>query len=74
MRGMCACLNLWAPGGSDERNVCMFKFMGDRGSKVVKVLRYKAEGRWFDPRWCHWNFSLILILLIALWPWGRLSL
>jgi len=16
------------------------------------------EGRWFDPRWCHWNFSL----------------
>jgi hypothetical protein len=25
---------------------------------VVKVLRYKSEGRWFDPRWCHWNFSL----------------
>jgi len=19
---------------------------------------YKSEGRWFDPRWCHWNFSL----------------
>jgi len=31
---------------------------GDRGSTVVKVLRYKSEGRWFDPRWCHWNFSL----------------
>jgi len=28
-----------------------------RGSTVVKVLRYKSEGRWFDPRWCHWNFS-----------------
>ena len=25
---------------------------------VVKVLCYKLEGRWFDPRWCHWNFSL----------------
>jgi hypothetical protein len=24
-----------------------------RGSTVVKVLRYKSEGRWFDPRWCH---------------------
>jgi len=25
---------------------------GDRGSTVVK------EDRWFDSRWCHWNFSL----------------
>jgi len=24
----------------------------------LKVLRYKSEGRWFDSRWCHWNFSL----------------
>ena len=32
--------------------------VGDRGSTVVKVLRYKSEGRWFDPSWCHWNFSL----------------
>jgi len=31
---------------------------GDRGSTVVKVLCYKSEGRWFDPRWFHWNFSL----------------
>jgi hypothetical protein len=28
------------------------------GGTVVKVLRYKSEGRWFDSRWCHWNFSL----------------
>ena len=28
------------------------------GSTVVKVLRYKSEGRWFDSRWCHWNFSI----------------
>ena len=25
---------------------------------MVKALRYKAEGRWFDSRWCHWNFSV----------------
>ena len=30
----------------------------DRGGTVVKVLCYKSEGRWFDPSWCHWNFSL----------------
>jgi len=30
----------------------------DRGGTVVKVLRYKAEGRWFDSSSCHWNFSL----------------
>jgi len=31
---------------------------GDRGGTVVKVLCYKSEGPWFDPSWCHWNFSL----------------
>jgi len=25
--------------------------IGDRGSTVVKVLCYKSEGHWFDPRW-----------------------
>jgi len=29
-----------------------------RGSTLVKVLRYKSEGRWLDSRWCHWSFSL----------------
>ena len=31
---------------------------GDRGGIVVKVLCHKSEGRWFDPRWSYWNFSL----------------
>ena len=35
--------------------VCIY---GAHGSTVVKVLCYKSEGRWFDPSWCHWNFSL----------------
>ena len=34
-------------------------YFGDRGSTVVKVLCYKSEGRWFDSRWYHWDFSLI---------------
>ena len=36
----------------------LYHSIGDRGSTVVKVLCYKFEGRWFDSRWCHWNFSL----------------
>ena len=32
--------------------------LGDFGSTVVKVLCYKSDGRWFDSRWCHWNFLL----------------
>jgi hypothetical protein len=38
---------------------CVRNVHGDRGGTVVKVLCYKSEGRWFDSRWCHWNFSLI---------------
>ena len=32
--------------------------VGDRSGAVFKVLYHKLEGRWFDPSWCHWNFSL----------------
>ena len=28
-------------------------------AQLVRALRYKSEGRGFDCRWCHWNFSLI---------------
>ena len=44
------------------------------GSTAVKVLRYKPEGRWFDPRLCRWIFHWHKILPIALMPWGWLSL
>ena len=27
-------------------------------AQLVEALRYKLEGREFDSRRCHWNFSL----------------
>ena len=27
-------------------------------AQLIEALRYKWEGRGFDFRWCHWNFSL----------------
>jgi len=41
-----------------QNSFMMYLLLGDRGGTVVKVLRYKSEGRWFDPSWCQWNFSL----------------
>ena len=29
-------------------------------AQLVEALRYKSEGRGFDSRWFHWNFSLTL--------------
>jgi len=27
-------------------------------AQLIEALRYKPEGRVFDSRWYHWNFSL----------------
>ena len=51
----------------------IYNNIGARGGVVVKALHYKPAGRGFDSRWCQWSFS-VTILLVALWPWGRLSL
>jgi len=32
--------------------------VGHEVVQLVEALRYKSEGRGFDSRWCHWNFSL----------------
>jgi hypothetical protein len=29
-------------------------------AQLVEALCHKPEGRGFDSRWCHWNFSLTL--------------
>ena len=31
---------------------------GNPVAQLAEALRYKPEGRGFDPRWCHWNLSL----------------
>jgi hypothetical protein len=39
---------------------------GHAVAHLVEALRYKPEGREFDSRWCHWNFSFRL----DNGPWG----
>jgi len=46
------------PQGHREKKIIGVVGGGDRGGTVVKMLCYKSEGRWYDSRWCHWNFSL----------------
>jgi len=46
-----------SPGTVHELLHVLIICIGDRDGTVVKVLCYKSEGRWFDFRWCHWNFS-----------------
>jgi len=63
---MCVLVNIAAlfaskklpPGMSVTYSIRLSFKQGDHGSTVVKVLCCKSEGHWFDPSWCHWNFSL----------------
>ena len=38
--------------------LCISCREGHAVAQLVEALRYKSEGRGFDSRWCHWNFSL----------------
>ena len=42
-----------------ERNV---RYLGRAVAQLVEALRYKPQGRRFDSRLCHWNFSLTMAL------------
>ena len=42
---------------SDKLNF-LLKILGYVVAQLVEALSYKPEGRRFDSRWCHWNFSL----------------
>ena len=46
----------------------------DRGSTVVKVLRYKIGRSLVRFQMVSLEFFIDIILPIALWPWGRPSL
>jgi hypothetical protein len=46
-------------------NSCVAKFYrnllikwGHAVAHLVEAVRYKPEGRGFDSRWCHWNYTL----------------
>jgi len=54
----CDCLQILMSHYFFVNKRCILAGNGDRGGTVVKVLCYKSECRCFDPRWCHWNFSL----------------
>jgi len=41
-----------------SKNMKSFVDLWARGGVMVKALRYKPAGRWFDSRWCNWNFSV----------------
>jgi hypothetical protein len=36
----------------------MYQGEVDAVARWVEAMRYKPEGRGFDSRWRHWNFSL----------------
>jgi hypothetical protein len=44
--------------GTKEINRSHYIAKGHAVAQLVEALRYKPEGRRFDSRWCHWNFSL----------------
>jgi hypothetical protein len=48
-------LHIAFPGEAFIRNIIIIMCSNYTGT-VVKVLRYKSEGRWFDPR-CHGIFN-----------------
>jgi hypothetical protein len=38
--------------------VPFYRVRGYVVAQLVEAMRYKPEGRGFDSRLCHWNFSL----------------
>ena len=38
-------------------------------AQIVEALRYEPEGRGFDSRWFHWNFSLTYSFRPHYGPW-----
>ena len=52
----------------------MWGTRGTRWRSWLRTLRYKSEGRGFDSPTASLEFFVDIILLAALWSWGRLIL
>ena len=46
-------------------DVYMYMCVEHAVAQLAEALGYKSEGRGFDSRWCHWNFSLTYVILPA---------
>jgi hypothetical protein len=43
-------------------------------AQLVEALCYKPEGRGFDSRWCHWNYSGRTMALEVTQPLTEMSI
>jgi len=57
------------PSESPPPKHCMHPFLSPPESYLVRIILFltcnslvhamsQPEGRWFESRWCHWNFSM----------------
>jgi hypothetical protein len=43
---------------NDVFTTLLLTLVGNAVAQLIEALPYKPEGRGFDSRWYHWNFSL----------------
>ena len=48
----------WHCKGGGGNKTSVYQHTGHAVADLVEAPHYKPEGRSFDSRWCHWNFSL----------------
>ena len=58
-RRRCATVHYPKPDeASPHYHIPLLQYTLQNCSLILLAIRYNPEGRGFDSRWCHWNFSL----------------